>query len=290
MEIQEHRLQSDKHKITHSLTNCLSKPPEFKSSHYPDAIIIHYTAMHTVQGAINALSKYKEGGRNASAHLVIGKKGEIFQLAPFNYKTWHAGTSSYKGRTSYNNFSLGIEIDNLGWLESFEDGKFYSRPELHRLYKVEIPPKDVIKKSHRNPNYHFQYWQKYTKEQIEVVKEICDILAEEYPIKEILGHDEIAPNRKSDPGPDFPIEWLRKQVLYSDREDPEGIEPDLFEPYAAKVTASKLNIRSGPGAGEPKVAKPLLQGTGVMVIDKAGEWFKIKTEIEGWVHANYIKS
>jgi N-acetylmuramoyl-L-alanine amidase len=290
MEILEHRLQSDKHKITHSLTECLSKPPEFKSDHRPDAIIIHYTAMHTVDGAIRALSKYKEGGRNASAHLVIGKKGEIYQLAPFNYKTWHAGTSSYNGRSGYNNFAIGIEIDNLGWLESFENGKFYSRPELHRLYKVEIPQKDVIQKMHRNPKYTFKYWQKYTREQIEVVKEICETITDTYKIKEILGHDEIAPDRKSDPGPDFPIEWLRNQVLYSDREDPDSLEPDVFEPYIAKISAGKLNIRIGPGTNEEKIAKPLLQGTKVMVLEKSGEWVKVRTEIEGWVHSNYIKA
>jgi len=240
--------------------------------------------------AVNVLSRYTPGGRNASAHLVIGKKGEIWQLAPFNYKTWHAGTSFYNGRKSYNSFAIGIEIDNIGWLESYDNGKYYSRPELLNLRNpVKILPEQVVKKKHKNPNVTKEYWEKFTPEQIETVKEICDLISRNYTIKEVLGHDEIAPDRKQDPGPDFPIEWLRNYILYSDREDKEESEPEVFQPYTGKVSATKLNIRSGPGANEEKVAKPLQSGKTVTVIEKSGDWVKVKTEIEGWVSAQYIK-
>jgi N-acetylmuramoyl-L-alanine amidase len=290
MEIVNHRLEDDNRIQTCEQTKCLSVPPEFSDKKYPDAIIIHYTAMYDAQAAVNALSRYTPGGRNASAHLVIGKKGEIFQLAPFNYKTWHAGTSFYNGRKSYNSFSIGIEIDNLGWLDSYEDGQYYSRPELLNLHNpIKVLPENVIKKKHSNALVKKEYWQKFTPEQIATVKEICDLISRNYTIKEILGHDEIAPERKQDPGPDFPIEWLRNQVLYSDREDKEELEPEVFQPFLAKVAATKLNIRSGPGVNEEKVAKPLLQGKSVTVVEKAGEWIKVKTEIEGWVNSKFVK-
>jgi len=290
MEITKDHLQDDQRIQSCDQTECLSTPPEFKKDNYPDSVIIHYTAMHDAKAAVNSLSKYKQGGSNASAHLVIGKKGEIWQLAPFNYKTWHAGTSYYNGRKSYNNFSIGIEIDNLGWLNEYEDGKYYSRPELLKLNKpIKRTSKEVVKLKHNNPNVRKVYWDKYTPEQIETVKDICDLLTKHYSITEILGHEEIAPGRKLDPGPDFPLDWLRNQVLHSDREDAAEEEPEIFKPYNAKVSASKLNIRIAPGTNEQKAAKPLLQGKQVTVVEKAGEWSKVKTEIEGWVYSKYIK-
>ena len=51
----------------------------------------------------------------ASAHIVLARDGTIFQLAPFNYRTWHAGESFFNGRSGYNHFSIGIEIDPINF-------------------------------------------------------------------------------------------------------------------------------------------------------------------------------
>ncbi len=288
MEIKDHKLQNDLRIQPYSQTECLSKPPEFANEKLPDAIIIHYTAMNKAEDAVNSLMHLKANGKNASAHLVIGKQGQIYQLAPFNYKTWHAGTSFYNGRAGYNNFSIGIEIANLGWLESYDDGKFFSRFDLMQgAHPVKRGPDEVVKKRHKNPHITKEYWDKYTPEQINAVQEICDLLSQRYHIKEILGHDEIAPDRKQDPGPDFPIELIRNEVLYSNREEEK--DPDTFEPFTAKVDTAKLNIRSGPGVNDPKIANPLIFGKELTVLEKAGEWYKVKTEIEGWVNAKYVK-
>lgn len=291
LQITDHVLEGDN--VTHfakdgkKWTPNLYSVPEFKFPELPDSIIIHYTAMHKHEDAVKVLTTRKASG-NASAHLVIGKKGEIIQLAPFNYRTWHAGTSAYKGRTSYNQYSIGIEIDNLGWLDKYED--FYSRAELLSLSRpVKVNEKDVVKAKHPNPNVRKQYWQKYTQAQIDAVHEICQILKGEYKIKEILGHEEIAPDRKLDPGPAFPLEWLKNQVLFKDRGDEGDEEPEYFQPFDASVQASKLNIRSGPGQNDSKIAQPLIKGKKVRVLEKAGDWYKVKTEIEGWVFSKYIK-
>lgn len=290
MQLDNHLLKDDDRLQKCKQTECLYNPPVFASPDLPDAIIIHYTAMNDAKAAVNSLSKKKASGNNASAHLVIGKKGEIWQLAPFNYRTWHAGTSMYNGRKSYNQFSIGIEIDNLGWLDEYESGKYYSRPELLKLTKpITRKPTEVINKKHNNPNVRKVFWDKYTPEQIDTVYEICELICKNYKIKEVLGHEEIAPNRKLDPGPDFPLDWLRNELLYADRQNEDDSLLDIVEPYSAKVEATKLNIRIGPGTNEPKAAQPLLFGTPVTVINKAGEWLKVKTEIEGWVHSKYIK-
>jgi len=262
-------------------TESLYKPPEFQTKEYPDSIVIHYTAMDKFDEAVKVL---KEKSVPASAHLIIGKNGQIKQLAPFNYRTWHAGISKYKERSGYNHFSIGIEIDNLGWLEAY-DG-YFSRPELE-IYNIRVTEKDVVKKEHKNPVVRKIYWQKYTKEQIQTVVEICRLLKITYPIKEIVGHDDIAPERKQDPGPAFPMEFLVKEVFSSDRSDDE--DPVIYDTIESVVAASKLNIRSAPDLNSDKVARPLNRGAKVEILEKSGEWLKVKTEIEGWVHSNYIQ-
>ena len=86
----------------------------------PDMIILHYTAGASVMSSARYLARPDVG---ASAHLVIGRAGEVVQLVPFNIVAWHAGRSRYAGRIGLNYCSLGIELDNLGQLRQ-EGGKF----------------------------------------------------------------------------------------------------------------------------------------------------------------------
>ena len=59
----------------------------------------------------------------ASAHVVIGRDGQVIQMVPFNIEAWHAGRSSYGEASGLNHYSVGIELDNLGQLRQ-EGGKF----------------------------------------------------------------------------------------------------------------------------------------------------------------------
>ena len=79
-----------------------------------DTVIIHYTAGTSAKGSAAWLCNPQAG---ASAHLVIGREGEIYQLIPFTTKAWHAGVSQYQGRKGFNNYSIGIELDNAGPLK-----------------------------------------------------------------------------------------------------------------------------------------------------------------------------
>ena len=127
----------------------------------PELVVIHYTGDNSLYGALSWLTSKRSG---VSAHLIIGKDGSIFQLLPFNVKGWHAGVSKYQGRSSCNNFSIGIEHVGLGddWPEP----------------------------------------------QIAALERCLDRLMETYPlITDIVGHQDIAPGRKIDPGPNFP--WDR---------------------------------------------------------------------------------
>ena len=280
MKITNHLLQGGN--ITFKQTPNFYNPPFRTSTGLPDSIIIHYTAMTTAAGAVKVLTTKNPNGGNASAHLVIGKKGEITQMASFNQRTWHAGESEYNGRSGYNSLAVGIEIDNVGWLEKYPDGTYSRALLLANGYKLQED--DVVHAHHFNPNVRYEYWQKYTDAQITTVMEICTLLYQTYAIKEILGHDQIAPKRKQDPGPAFPLDELRNRVL-TDRSDPLG---SAGIPTSGLVTASLLNIRAGAGSNFEKVAKPLTVGNPVEILEEKAGWYRVRTQIEGWVSKEFI--
>ncbi|MGM0498211.1 MAG: N-acetylmuramoyl-L-alanine amidase [Bacteroidota bacterium] len=243
------------------------------SREMPDTIVLHYTAGRNGKSAANYLAK---DNVKASAHLVIDRDGTIFQLVPFDTIAWHAGRSSWKGRSGLNKYSIGIEIDNAGVL-SKSGNKYVAW--FGKKYDAE----DVIEATHRNESQP-KYWHLYTEKQIEVVEELCELLLNKYTgIQNILGHEEIAPGRKQDPGPAFPLDQLRKHLLNDRDEDKAAIDAQTGE-----VAVDYLNIRELPGRRAPLVSSPLSQGTQLKIHEKHGEWYRVETQIEGWVSAEYI--
>jgi AmpD protein len=108
---------------------------------------------------------------HVSAHLLIYRSGETVQFVPFDKRAWHAGESGYQGRSSCNDFSLGIELEGTD----------------------ETP---------------------YTETQYLRVAEITQSLLRTYRRmgpERIVGHNDIAPGRKSDPGPSF--DWTKYRSL-----------------------------------------------------------------------------
>ena len=174
----------------------------------PDTLVLHYTAHHSPEVAIKSLC---DPSSKASAHLVISNEGALTQLAPFNQKTWHAGKSQWKTKIGLNQYSIGIEITNPGFLTKTQNGflTWYNRP---------VALENVIEATHRNEQTP-RYWHRYTEQQIEIVEEVCRLLIQTYSIKEILGHEEIAPGRKTDPGPAFPLDKLRERLLGPGRDE-----------------------------------------------------------------------
>ena len=153
----------------------------------PVMIVLHYTAGTSAESSALFLTRPDV---SASAHVVIGREGEVFQLVPFNIEAWHAGKSWYAGRGGLNRYSIGIELDNLGKLR-FSGGLFIA--ECGRV----VPPGEVYTDcSGDRPTY----WHRYTTRQVRVLREICTLLEETYPIRDVVGHSVITP-RKIDPGP-----------------------------------------------------------------------------------------
>ena len=136
-------------------------------------IIIHYTGMKKESAAIKRLQDPKS---KVSSHYLIKRNGEIINLVPDLFEAWHAGVSSWKHFKSLNKNSIGIEITNPG---------------------------------------HQHGYKRFSKKQIFSLQKLLNILVKKYKIKKkyILGHSDISPGRKKDPGEKFPWEMLAKNKL-----------------------------------------------------------------------------
>lgn len=103
-----------------------------------------------------------------------------------------------------------------------------------------------------------------------------------YRLDDVLGHEDIARGRKTDPGPAFPLAAVRARALGRGGD----VQPRLL------VTASKLNIRSGPGAEFPVVAPALKQGAELLLIEPRDRWSLVAaagvTDLEGWVSNDFV--
>ena len=136
-------------------------------------LIFHYTGMKKESDAIKKLTNFKS---EVSCHYFIKNKGETLVMVPDLHVAWHAGISQWKNNKSLNKNSIGIEINN--------------------------------------PGHDFNY-KKFSKNQIQSIIKLSKKLIKKYKIKSknILGHSDIAPERKKDPGEKFPWKQLAKQGI-----------------------------------------------------------------------------
>lgn len=145
-----------------------------------------------------------------SAHVVVERDGTATQMVPFDQVAYHAGQSSWGGRSGVNGFGIGIEIMNPGMMERrgdeavlvYPDGRIVARFPISECREVNTPE-------------HGHGWcLPYTPEQIATVQEICLALVKAYPsLREIVTHWLIAPRRKVDTTPLFPLADLRTAVF-----------------------------------------------------------------------------
>lgn len=177
----------------------------------PEAIIIHYTAGANKAGDTASLTAKDD--RYVSAHVLIDRDGGTQQFVPFNVRAYHAGASEWKGRKEANGWAIGIEITNWGPLVK-RNGVWYTWPGN---FTRQLPAGlGVFEGRHKNPDCQYTGWEAFNPSQIAAVVRVCKQLVGAYGIKLILGHDDIAPGRKIDPGPAFPMPELRAAVGVSE--------------------------------------------------------------------------
>lgn len=269
MKISRHKIESD-----HATFDEIDKTSGPCKDGLPDTIVIHYTAGPSLSSCINT---FRDPSVAASAHIVIDTDGSITQCVPLNKIAWHAGHSSWQDRTGINNYSIGIEIVNAGRLE--KTGNVW-RSWFGKTY----PEDQVLRARHRNED-HDDWWHVYTEEQITTTYQLCLQIMRSYDIQYVLGHEEISPGRKSDPGPAFPLDKLRDRLFHSNRKDQDEA---VKSKELGVVTASSLNIRSGPSSTTETIAKPLSRNTEVAILDEHNGWYNVEATLQGWVSKKYI--
>lgn len=155
----------------------------------PKYIIEHYTAGPSLAGTIRSFS---DPARQASSQLIIDRDGTIVQMVDLNRVAWHAGISSWEGISSMNLHSIGIEHVNAGFLKKV--GSKYVA-----WWGAVIPSKEVTELEGKP-------WHVYTQAQLAASLEVQKVIVDTYgTITDILAHSDIAPGRKVDPGPTFPL-------------------------------------------------------------------------------------
>lgn len=257
------------------------KSPNIGGTMKPQFLVIHYTA----SGPGSDIAKYfSNKAAKVSAHLVVRRDGTIKQCVPFNVVGWHAGKSHWtdlKGKThvGLNSNSIGIEIENWGPLHKTSSG--------WASWTNAAVAAPVIEATHKNGKLSGG-WETYTDEQVESVIAASQAICEEYDIKEIVGHEDIAPFRKTDPGPAWKMDSFIARVMGRESNDPD---------YWVVNSATGLNLRDAASAsGALLQPAPLPNGTKVIMHEASGSWRYVSVlnasgvpSISGWVHGGFLR-
>ena len=125
-----------------------------------DTLILHYTGMQSAEAAINRL---RDPAARVSSHYVVDEDGSVWHLVPETRRAWHAGVSSWRGHTWLNDRSIGIEIVNPG---------------------------------------HEWGYRAFPAAQMLAVEALCRAILVRHPVppRNVVGHSDVAPDRKDDPG------------------------------------------------------------------------------------------
>lgn len=240
----------------------------------PEYLIIHYTAGRSAESSV---AWFMNPDAKASAHVVIGMDGNITQLLPFNRKAFHAGISKWNGLIGMNSHSIGIELDNPGVMTK-TGGKWFA------WFGKEYPANVITEAMHKHQDVSAG-WHIFPEKQIEACVKLSKLLITQYQLADILGHEDIAPFRKTDPGPAFPMESFKSKVL--------GRQDDAADIF--KVNTEDTNLRSGAGTEFAVLAK-LKKGMKVEFIKSKLNWYNVfvvskvqgLSEPEGWIHNSLL--
>lgn len=161
---------------------------------YPEGAIVHFTAGRRTAGD-SAIAYGREQGH---AYFVIDAAGEVFQAMPLNRWGYHAGTSMYPGLGSgVSQFLVGIEVMAAGEVTRRKDGSFVT-------WFGQIIPRSEVRYSERRANIQKGFYQAYTAAQEASLEALILWLKRNHPdvfdLSLVLGHDEVSPGRKNDPG------------------------------------------------------------------------------------------
>lgn len=138
-----------------------------------DTLVLHYTDTRTVNEALKLLT---DQATEVSAHYVVDENGDVYALVAEEHRAWHAGLGSWRGKGDVNSRSIGIELQNPG-------ARFGLTP--------------------------------FPDTQMKALLALCQQICASWPIeaRNIIGHSDLAPDRKIDPGPLFDWQWLARNGI-----------------------------------------------------------------------------
>lgn len=170
-----------------------------------ELLVVHYTAGPS-RPMNPAIQSWCDGPSQSSTHLVISRnpaKEPTVQLASLRDRTWHAGGSTWRNKGNVNVKSIGLDMDNVGWLRKVSGTVRDSYGNVYRGPTPFVDAKGML-------------WEPYTDESIKELLKVITMLIDQFPIlraeeDRIIGHQNIM-STKTDPGPCFPWELVRKVV------------------------------------------------------------------------------
>lgn len=173
-----------------------------------DMIVVHYTGMKTAE---ESLARLCDGGieNKVSAHYLIEENGNIHRLIQEEDRAWHAGVSYWAGMRDINSCSIGIELQNPGW-----EFDYHPFPEAQMNAFIALA-KDIIARHHITP-------------------------------LRVLGHSDVAPTRKADPGELFDWKWCAEQGVGFWPTLTPGAKPSM--PFFVPLEASGASVESAQEA------------------------------------------
>lgn len=175
-------------------------------------LVLHYTAVDLE----TSLKMLTDPARQVSAHYLVPDpdtgqtpQTKVYQLVGEQQRAWHAGLSYWQGKHSLNDGSIGIEIVNSGF-----------------------PPED------ENVPLMQRRWYPFAEQQVKLVGSLAQQIVKRYDISpvKVVGHMDITPQRKTDPGPLFPWERLYKEFGVGAWFDDDVVEKYLMQPYDSDIS------------------------------------------------------
>lgn len=172
--------------------------------------VVHFTDGATAKSSADFWRT--PAAKGAEAHIIIDRDGTIYQIRPFNQQCDHAGESAWtdpKTGITYvglNRCSIGIENANGGFDDPERDAFDWA--------KKNVPGFKSLRLTHKNEKTP-RDWEAYPEAQIAACIAVGKAITERYKLDDFIGHEDIAPKRKVDPGPAFPMDRFRKELGFN---------------------------------------------------------------------------
>ena len=172
-------------------------------------LVIHFTSGWSAQSSIDFWKTPEAYG--ASAHIIIDRDGTVMQCRPFDRTCGHAGPA---GKSRWKDPSTGITYDGLNscsiGIELANAGDMLRSPDVYPKSMSGVGGQTISRLTSRHKNGGpVKEWELYQPVQLKALQIVAKAICERYNIDDLIGHDDIAPSRKNDPGPAFPMNSLR---------------------------------------------------------------------------------